>query len=167
MKKGFLSSGGTKKNATKDKPETPAAETARPLKPETKQQISPKCHLSERISMLIHASSESRLEAQACDEPGEKGRGVFLNSNNRASSITPGAVVLRSECYATVVSDALSSTMCSRCFATQANSRCIGCKSFFCSDQCLQEAGAEHAAECYALSCLLRMNLSTDDETVR
>jgi hypothetical protein len=162
MKKGFLSSGA--KISQETKAPTKSAESAKPATKEQPQKTP--CFLSERISALVQASSGSKLVAKV-DEQGNKGRAVFLTAGGKSSSIPAGQVIMRAECYATVVSDAMDATLCSRCFREEARSRCVGCKSVFCSDECLQEAGAEHAAECYALSRLPGLTLSTDGESAR
>ena len=78
---------------------------------------------------------------------------------------------MQADCNATVVSEAMATGACSRCMTRlpDGGARCKSCGTSFCSAGCLEDAGAEHAAECPALAMLRRMGhrLSSDLESAR
>jgi hypothetical protein len=112
---------------------------------------------------LIHNSSDGALRVQTSSSVGR-----HVVTCNRVSA---GSVVMTSECYATVVSEAMLTDACSRCMARlpEGGARCKGCGTHFCKASCLDDAGPEHAAECSAIAGLklVHQHLSSDIESVR
>jgi hypothetical protein len=112
---------------------------------------------------LIHNSSDGALRVQTSSSEGR-----HVVTCNRVSA---GSVVMTSECYATVVSEAMLTDACSRCMARlpEGGARCKGCGTHFCNASCLDDAGPEHAAECSAIAGLklVHQHLSSDIESVR
>eukprot|EP00282_Hemiselmis_andersenii_P011867 CAMPEP_0114138846 /NCGR_PEP_ID=MMETSP0043_2-20121206/16544_1 /TAXON_ID=464988 /ORGANISM="Hemiselmis andersenii, Strain CCMP644" /LENGTH=201 /DNA_ID=CAMNT_0001232851 /DNA_START=21 /DNA_END=622 /DNA_ORIENTATION=- len=165
MKKGFLTSSPKKKaSPTATAPPCPppaAADKGHAAPPPASAEMATaKPFLSDRVERLVDSSSSGVLKAVSTSE---EGRSVVLARGAHA----PGTVVMRAECYATVVAED-DDQHCSRCLSEGCKARCIGCGSKFCSDECLQDAGAEHAAECFALSRLRSTTLkATDPETAR
>ena len=119
--------------------------------------------VAEHTRKLIAKSSGGALRV---DYSASSGRHLLAGACAAA-----GAVLMQAECYATVLSEAMSADACSRCMTRlpAGGARCRGCGTRFCSDSCLQDAGAEHAAECPALAALESVGgrLNSDLESAR
>lgn len=117
-----------------------------------------------RLKQLCDAASKGALRLQAS---AERGRHMVA-----ARDIKAGEAVLTSDCYATVVAADKVSALCGRCMGTgggRAPMRCATCGTRFCDQRCLDDAGAEHVAECGALAAIgkLQGRLSCDSDSAR
>ena len=119
--------------------------------------------VSHRTRQLVQFSSSGALRVEADAEVGRQ-----LVACKRAGA---GELLLQAECFASVPAEAMATAACSRCMARlpAGGARCQGCDTRFCDASCLEDAGAEHAAECPALAALksVEARLSSDLESVR
>ena len=117
--------------------------------------------VAARTTKLVASCSRGALRVEA-----SAGAGRHLVASQRVAA---GAVLMQADCYATVVSEAADA--CSRCMTKlpSGGARCQSCGTRFCAESCLEDAGAEHAAECPALATLKSVHhrLSSDLESVR